>query len=172
MFEKRIVSYLKAGFLLHLITLIGILLFFYLVYYVDIRAWVVNDHTFLKLVALSPTVGMPFFAQLDARSRYQNYKLVRDNLYIYGFQKRILKPFIKSRCQRDAAKAAAQELGMLHLCNEHFKSCGYRWYHLLPDYVFDKPSVLITKNFWQTTLFAETYHSKIKGENIFVEPRK
>ena len=108
--------------------------------------------------------GLPLIAQLDIRSRYQNYKLVKDNLYIYGFQTRLVKPFIRSRCQRDAVKVAADELGMLHQCREYFKSNGYKWYHLVPDIVLKKPSVLFTQNFWSTTLFTKTYHPRIDFE--------
>jgi len=164
MFFTRLISYLKAGYLLHIITLLEILFFSCLFYYVDMDAWIAKGHTCLKLIAVSPTIILPLFAQMDARSRYQNYKLIKDHLYIYGFQKRILKPFIKSRCQRDAIKAAADELGMLQLCREHFKNSGYRWYHLLPDGIFENSSVLFTKNFWLTTLFERTYRPKINYE--------
>jgi hypothetical protein len=104
---------------------------------------------------------MPLFAQLDARSRYQDYKFVKDRLYLYGFQTRILKPFMKSRCQRDAAKTAATELGMMRQCEEYLKQKGYEWYHLFPDILFKQPSILLTKNFWMTTLFAKTYRPQI-----------
>src|SRR5215467_4364764 len=136
--DKKIISYLKAGFLLHLMTLTELLIFFFLLSSPGFRSWIAGNYSFLKLLAISPASCLPLMAQFDARSRYQNYKLIKDNLYIYGFQKRLLKPFIKSRCQRDAIKAAAGELGILHLCTEYFRDSGYRWYHLLPDVVFDK----------------------------------
>jgi len=159
---KKIISYVKAGYLLHLITLFEVTFFSSVYYFADIMSWFNNsNYLILKLIAVSPSVCMPLFAQLDARSRFQNYKLVKDHLYIYGFQARILKPFIKSRCQRDAAKAAARELGLSYECREFFKRHGYKWYHLFPDVIFKKPSILLTKNFWMTTLFAKTYHPKI-----------
>src|ERR1700730_15382213 len=132
---KRIVSYLKAGYLLHMITAIEIIFFCSLFYLADIPSWLSSDYFFVKIILLSPMIGLPLFAQLDARSRYQNYKLVKDNLYVYGFQKRIVKPFIKSRCQRDAVKAAAYELGMSQQCKEYFRINGYKWYHLAPDVI-------------------------------------
>jgi len=161
MLNKKLISYFKAGSLLHLITLSEILFFSCLYLSFDVVSWLKGDFLLLKLIALSPSVCMPLFAQLDARSRYQNYKLVKDHLYIYGFHTRIIKPFIKSRCQRDAAKAAAYELGMMEHCEEYFKKTGYKWYHLFPDVIFTKPSILLTKNFWITTLFAKTYRPKI-----------
>jgi hypothetical protein len=108
---------------------------------------------------------MPLFAQLDARSRYQNYKLVKDRLYLHGFQPRIIRPFMKSRCQRDAVNAAAYELGMSANCKTYFRNEGYKWYNLFPDVIFLDPWILYTKNFWITTLFSKTYHSKINFEN-------
>jgi hypothetical protein len=162
--QNKIISYVKAGCLLHTITLIELFLSFCLIYFVDIPLWLSKGYVGIKLIALSPIVGMPLFAQLDARSRYQNYKLIKDQLFIYGFQKRILKPFVKSRCQRDAVKAAASELGMSVQCREHFKNLGYNWYHLFPDAIFKKPSVLLEKNFWITTLFTKRYFPKIDFE--------
>jgi len=91
---------------------------------------------------------------------------------MYGFQARIVKPFVKSRCQRDATKAAAAELGYLKNCQLLFKEHGYKWYHLFPDTVFNNPTMLFTKNFWKTTLFTETYLSKInfaKAEMMKIE---
>jgi len=105
------------------------------------------------------------FRPTGCKIRYQDYKLVKDSLYIYGFQKRILKPFVKSRCQSDAAKTAASELGMSNQYREYSKSIGYKWYHLFPDVIFKNPAILFTKNFWSSTLFAKTYHAKIDFKN-------
>ena len=143
----KIIFYLKVGYLLHIITVTELLFSFFLFYLLDIPSWGANDVTLIKIVALCLVVLLPLIAQLDARSRYQNYKLIKDHLYIHGFKTRILKPFLKSSCQRDAAKVAADELGMLSQCLQYFKSNGYRWYHLIPDIVLIKPSVLLTRNF-------------------------
>jgi hypothetical protein len=164
---RNFISYIKAGCLLHLITLIEILVFVCLYYFLNMPGWSdTGDHVSLKLVAISCFVGMPLFAQLDARSRYQNYKLVKDYLYLYGFQTKILKPFMKSRCQRDAARAAAEELGLSVQCKKYFQSNGHKWYHLLPDILLKEPYILFTKNFWLTTLFTKTYHQKIDFEKL------
>ena len=163
-FRSKTISYLRVGYFLHIITFIELLFSYCLFYFFDISSWLATDNTFIKSITLSPVLGLPLIAQLDIRSRYQNYKLVKDNLYIYGFQTRLLKPFSRSSCQRDAVKVAADELGMLHQCREYFKSNGYKWYHLVPDIVLKKPSVLFTKNFWSTTLFTKTYHPRIDFE--------
>jgi hypothetical protein len=162
----KIISYLKVGYLLHIITLIELFFSFVLFYILDVPSWLTNDPTLMKFLVLSPLVVLPLMAQLDVRSRYQNYKLIKDHLYTYGFKTRILKPFLKSSCQRGAAKVAADELGMLSQCLQYFKSNGYRWYHLIPDIVLIKPSVLLTRNFWLTTFFTKTYLSKFNFDNI------
>jgi len=69
---KRIVSYLKAEYLLHMITVIEIMFFWSLFYLADIPSWLSSDYIFIKIIVLSPMIGLPLFAQLDARSRYQN----------------------------------------------------------------------------------------------------
>ncbi|HEY0433166.1 MAG TPA: hypothetical protein VGC95_04805 [Chitinophagaceae bacterium] len=168
MWDNKLRSYLRAGILLHVITVVEIGCFTSLFCFADMDSWFSPSYSFLKYIAFSPSVGMPLFAQLDARSRYQNYKLIKDNLYRYGFQKRILRPFIKSRCQRDAIRAAAMELGMLDVCRDFFRTQGYRWYHMLPDVVFDQPSVLLTKNFWVTTLFEKNYQPKHNYQKLEV----
>ena len=85
---------------------------------------------------------------------------------MYGFKTRILMPVLKSRCQRDAALVSAKELGLYHQCQKFFQVHGYRWYHLLPDFVFKKPQFLITKYFWQTTFFAPYYPPKIDFSDL------
>jgi hypothetical protein len=121
---------------------------------------------------LLPFISLPVFAQLDARSRFQNYKLIKDQLYLYGFNPRIMKLFIRSRCQRDAAITAAQESGMGKQCKNFFRNNGYRWYHLLPDAVVSKPGTLLTKNFWMITLFVKTYHSRIGPGKVSANKEK
>ena len=167
----KIISYLKVGYLLHIITLVELFFSSVLLYFFDIHSWLINDPTLMKIVVLSPIIILPLMAQLDARSRYQNYKLIKDHLYIHGFKTRILKPFLKSSCQRDAAKVAAEELGMLPQCQQYFKSNGYYWYHLVPDIVLQKPSVLLSRNFWISTFFTRTYYSKFNFENVITTQR-
>jgi hypothetical protein len=105
---------------------------------------------------------LSILGQLDARSRYQNYKQIKDQLLQYGFDKRILRPALKSRCLRDAAQAAADDVGHGDRCRHHFLSCGYRWFHLLPDFAFRRPQFLLTAFFWRTTFFAPAYRSRYR----------
>jgi hypothetical protein len=154
-------TYLKLGYLLHLMTIAEIACIIGCFLQFDLIKWVQGEFIVLKSVILFAFASAPIFPQCDARSRYQNYKQVKDHLYIYGFQPRIIKPFSFSRCQRDAVIAAAEELGMEKECIQYFSDQGHRWYHVLPDFLYHKPGYLFQKAFWLNTFFAKEYHSKI-----------
>jgi hypothetical protein len=165
-FLQRLYTYIKIGYLLHLFTLLEICFLYATFEFLDTEEWLQQGHFVLKILLLSPFISMPFFPQFDAWSRYQNYKMLRDQFYFYGFQPRIVKSFIKSRCQRDAALAAADELGFTDICKKHFYNSGYRWYHIFPDFVFTRPKFLLCKHFWLTTFFAKNYHPRISDKMI------
>jgi hypothetical protein len=99
-------------------------------------------------------------SQLDARSRWQNYKQVKDQLCGFGYRERIFKPVLNSSCQRHAALIAAAECGYRKQVQAFFWSQGYRWYHIPPDFVFSHPQFLLSRHFWRTTFFAPTYHPR------------
>lgn len=161
------VIYFRIGYLLHTVSLIEILLICLLYSNDNFYAWLEGCSN-LAFVAINICLfSFPFFPQLDARSRYQNYKMLRDQFYMFGFQQRIVKPFIKSRCQRDAAVVAADELGYAGLCKRHFYNNGYRWYHLLPDFLFTNPVFLLSPKFWETTFFAKYYESRIDQISVY-----
>jgi hypothetical protein len=151
------VSYFRAALLLHFITFLELSL---------LAAWGpmmlsaqtgFSAETSLNAGILVFLAILPIMSQLDARSRFQEYKRVRDQLMIFGFDGRLLKPLVTSRCQRDAARAAAWELGYGRHCREFYHLLGYRWYHLTPDFVFRNPRFLLSRQFWKSTFFLPTY---------------
>lgn len=153
-------AYLRAGRLLHVITLLELAILTGLAPgLLELRTESAADAVFDAILPAF-LVSFPILSQLDARSRFQSYKRVKDNLFTYGFDQRLLRPFLKSRCQRDAALAAAEELGFKHVCRSYYRSQGYRWYHILPDFVFSNAGLLISRQFWQTTFFSRTYRSR------------
>lgn len=160
----QINSYLSAGRLLHLITAIELCIL------VASVPWLTNWHPqtafplFLKYWLLTVACSLPILSQLDALSRFQNYKRARDHFLLYGFDPRLLHPYIKSRCQRDAALEAARVTGFTVECSRHFILRGYRWYHILPDYLFTHPQFLLTPDFWKTTFFAPYYKPRVPFE--------
>ena len=158
--RRLLPAYIRAGLLLHGMTIIELAV---LALFAPGLLWFQAESAagaVLKTAILAFLVSLPVLSQLDARSRFQSYKRVKDSLHKHGFDPRILRPFIKSRCQRDAVLAAADELGYKTHCRIYFRSQGYRWYHILPDFVITHPGFLVSRQFWQSTFFAKTYRSK------------
>ncbi|PWT94806.1 MAG: hypothetical protein C5B52_19180 [Bacteroidetes bacterium] len=151
-----LISYCRAGLLLHTITLFEILIITSILY---ITGFETPDHL-LSAFGFLFLFSLPVLAQLDAWSRFQNYKQAKDQINHFGFQKRIFAPFQKSRCQRDAVFTAARELGYANECRDFFVSKGYKWYHLLPDIVLKDPRKILTYSFFKTTFFAAYYRPR------------
>lgn len=154
---RRIVTFLRTGRILHVFFLIALTLFF------------------VSLNKLSTTEKLPFLlycllsmflfsvaitTQLDAYSRYQNYKMVKDMIYKNGYRVLIIKPFSKSRCQRDAVTEAAFQLEIQSSVDQYFHSLGYRWYHIIPTLLIENPLLLFSKGYWYSTFFVPKYKSK------------
>ena len=90
----KIIFYFRTGYLLHIVTVIEILFAGYLFtssWFID---WLGDIHFVPRVIIPAIIISLPFFAQLDARSRYQNYKMLMDRFYFYGFQLRIIKPLM------------------------------------------------------------------------------
>jgi len=158
--RRLLPAYIRAGLLLHAMTIMELIV---LAVFAPGLLWFQAESAtgaVLNTMILAFLVSLPILSQLDARSRFQSYKRVKDSLHKHGFDPRILKPFIKSRCQRDAVLAAADELGYKTKCRSYFRSQGYRWYHILPDFVISHPGFLASWQFWQSTFFAKTYRSR------------
>jgi len=119
---------------------------------------------FIWLLIFISFFNMSVLAQLDSFSRFQNYKQVKDQIFLNGFQLRILKPLAKSSCQREAAILAGIELNYENEIRNYFYKLGYRWYHVIPDFVFSDPLFFFTPLFWRTTFFAQYYKPKINYE--------
>ena len=146
-----IAGYLSSGVLLHAITVIEL---------IAVLAVAESEPNPLKAPALVLLGLYTLFTQLDARSRYQEYKRVRDQLIRYGPHPRIFRSIAASRCQRDAGLAAAKRLGHEMACRGHFQTMGYRWYHLLPDFVIRHPLYLVSPAFLRATFFLPGYTSR------------
>jgi len=153
-FISATAAYIRMGYLLHLVTIVDIVIIA-----IAYSSWH-DNWNILKVCFFGIMMACPVFPQLDARSRFQNYKLVRDHLLQFGYKDRILKPFTKSRCQRDAVMMACRQLGHAKACAAYFTRRGYRWYHLFPDVIVKNPLIFFNPNFIKTTFFEKTYHSR------------
>lgn len=147
-------GYLSSCKLLHAITIIELFAIFAIA---ALMGESLREHPSLLMLGL-----IPLFTQLDARSRFQEYKQAKDQLIHYGPDRRIFKSLASSRCQRDAVLAASSQLGYETDCRDYFYTAGYRWYHLLPDFVNGHPGFLISAAFWRTTFFVSTYQARTR----------
>ena len=116
--------------------------------------------------------SMGILAQMDAYSRFQNYKQVKDQVFLNGFQERILHALLRSSCQRDAARYACDELDLGKEARKYFIKNGYRWYHIIPDFVFQYPFFFFSSFFWRTTFFAPYYKAKIDFDELEMEEKR
>lgn len=142
-------SYLSAGVSLHAMTLVECLLLLATLYWIDVRPAKVGLVAALSVIFL--------FTQLDARSRYQEFKKIRDQLVRLGPDPRLFLSLSRSRCQRDAVLAAARQLGHGTACRRCFAAAGYRWYHLVPAAIRQTPWHVFSAAFLKATFFAPTY---------------
>jgi hypothetical protein len=154
---RQCVTYLKTGYILHIFSIFVFVLFLLCFGKVLIAGGTkLIIFSLLSVFLFSVTIT----SQLDAYSRFQNYKMVKDLLYQHGFRVLFLKPFSRSRCQRDAVYEAAAQLGLDSHINLYFNSLGYRWYHVIPSLLIEEPLVILTRNYWYTTFFVPGYKSK------------
>jgi hypothetical protein len=145
-------GYLSSGSLLHATTLMAMMGIVFAVVFMETQP--------LKIIAVVGGGLSAVLAQLDARSRFQEFKQVRDQLIDFGPDRRIFRPVAGSRCRRDAALAAARQLGYETVCLSFFSGMGYRWHHLLPDRIIQEPRLLLTLSFWRATFLVPGYQSR------------
>lgn len=155
---RRMARYWRVGFYLHLVTALVM----------GLTLWGVSwlpDGVFSFCVGLDMAffcsgLGAAVCAQLDAGSRFQEYKRVKDLLFENGFDERIIRLFVHSRCQREAVITAARDLGLEAETMDYFEQAGYRWFHFLPAAIRSRPLVLLQWRFWSRTLFVKPYVSR------------
>lgn len=162
--DTGIRTYVRVGRLLHVIAFCDILLISFSAYYliIGVTGWAFW-FMWLNIVMYSCQFAL---AELDAYSRFQNFKQLRDQMYFNGFKFRILKPMTKSRCQRDAALVACRQLGYEDDARKIYSEMGYKWYHVPPDFVFTHPFFFFSNYFWRTTFFVPYYKPRIHENNV------
>ncbi len=97
---------------------------------------------------------------MDGWSRYQNYKRIKDQFFMYGFNKKITLIYIGSKCHRIAAETAAEELGIKDQVQQCYRDYGVKWYHYIPYFMIKEPFFLFKKIFWSRTFLEEVYEPK------------
>jgi len=169
-----IIRYWKVGKLLHIVAILAFSIAvtsFSILIDLDFQTG-----EFLWLIWLMIFISffnMSILAELDAYSRFQNYKQIKDQIFFNEYQERLLKPLAKSSCQRSSAILAGNELGFGKEVRTYFYNRGYRWYHIIPDFVFQDPLFFFTPFFWRTTFFAPYYKPKVNYEQlVYLESKR
>lgn len=161
------IRYWKVGKLLHFVAMLAFLVAFQS--FIILQNFDSNASTlnwWIWLITFISFCNMSILAELDGFSRFQNYKQVKDQIYLNGFQERLLKPLSKSSCQRAAAILAGEELGIKDKITTYFFNKGYRWYHIVPDFVLNDPLFFFTPFFWRSTFFTPYYKPKIHYDDL------
>lgn len=158
---ERFFRFLKVGAFLHVMSVLCVLI---MLISARIAFEYYQDGLFVQTVIWAAfatwAFTVPFFSELDALGRYQNYKQIKDAMYDMGYDQRLIRPFIHSKCQRDAVIIAGHDLGCQNEIKEFFRDQGYRWYHILPDAFVKNPFVLFHSMFWKRILFTKRYQLK------------
>jgi hypothetical protein len=158
---ERFLRYLKVGSFLHFMSVLSVVI---LIVCVRIATEFFQEDLYLESYLWAALAlwafTIPFFSQLDAYGRYQNYKQIKDALYEMDFDKRLIRPFMYSKCQRDAVVIAGDDLGFGNEIRAFYRDQGYRWYHILPDAFVRNPLVLFKGLFWKRILFTKRYELK------------
>ncbi len=163
---STLIRFYKVGKLLHFVALLALFLAVFALVVLMTKD-VGNTLEFYFYLYLLITFSlMAVMAELDGYSRFQNYKQVKDQLYFNGYQERLLKPLLRSSCQREAAILAGSELGIESEVKDYFYEKGYRWYHIIPDFVFQYPLFFFSLYFWRTTFFTPYYKSRVDYKQV------
>jgi hypothetical protein len=158
----RLLRLLAVGRHLFFAAALGLVLSFWILAS-DVYEWQKGPGLFssaIQCLSFCWSVGWVALTLLDARSRFQDYKRAKDLFFENGFKSRIAKIFIYSRCQRDAIRIAAKDLGLLEQLDHFYQTQGYHWYHIFPDFIFKKPWLIFSQRYWRKTLF-EPKHTSI-----------
>ena len=158
---NSIVSYWNVGILLHLSVVLFILESWF--YWTKLRNAYFEEAIFFTIFWLGCLLfafSHVFLVIMDAWSRFQNYKRIKDNLYSHGFSSKIATPYMGSKCQRTAFMVAAKELGMEQQVSSYYHRIGIRWYHFVPRFMIEDPLFLFRKSFVSRTFLEKYYKPK------------
>ncbi|WP_443944391.1 hypothetical protein ACJVDH_15900 [Pedobacter sp. AW1-32] len=163
------VSYWNVGILLHLSVIIFVLESWF--YWTKLRdAYYAESIVFAIFWFGSVLFAFShiFLVIMDAWSRFQNYKRIKDNLYVHGFSPKIAYPYMGSKCQRTAFLVAAKELGMEKEVLNFYERIGIKWYHFIPKFMIQDPWFLFRKSFVSRTFLEKYYRPKFDFHQPYI----
>ncbi|MDT0293988.1 hypothetical protein ACFQ3R_06610 [Mesonia ostreae] len=107
-----------------------------------------------------------FLVLMDGWSRFQNYKRVKDQFYMYGFITKTANHYKGSKCQRNAILVASKELGLEREAISFYKRQGIKWYYFIPQFMVKDPLFMLKNSFWSRTFMEKKYTAKIDFSKI------
>lgn len=107
-----------------------------------------------------------FLVIMDAWSRFQNYKRIKDHFYIHGFTPKLARHYSGSKCQRTAVLVAADELGLRPQVEHYYKKLGIKWFHFIPQFMVRDPLFLFKRYFWSRTFMEKHYESRFNFREL------
>jgi len=166
----RFISYLRVGRLLYYSLILFILEAWFYWYKLE-EAYYESDQFFIGfwLWCFLFSFSHIYLVTMDGWSRFQNYKLAKDQLYIFGFNRRIADMYIGSKCQRMAVETAAEELGYINEVKDYYRKKGVKWFHYIPYFMVSDPWFLFKKKFWSRTFLEKNYQSRFDFQKLHLE---
>lgn len=110
-----------------------------------------------------------FLVIMDGWSRFQNYKRAKDLFFVHGFSTKVADNYLGSKCQRNAAIVAAEELGYKKEIITYFRSKGIKWFHYFPYFMIHDPLFLFKNYFWERTFLEKPYNAKFNYRRLQLE---
>jgi len=164
-------SYLVVGRLLYLSMWLFVLES--LLFWRALKHAYLNGHHFLLLAFWVICFGFSFvhifLVMADGWSRFQNYKRIKDQLFLYGFKPRLAQMYMGSKCQRMAVETAAAELGIGPEVRRYYYDQGYRWFHFVPDFMIRDPFFFFRGYFWNRTFLEKHYEPQFDFHRLECE---
>lgn len=164
---KIYVSYWNVGSLLHTSVLLFILESLF--YWSKLKDAYSNEAIGVALFwfgSLLFAFSHIFMVTLDAWSRFQNYKRVKDYFYMHGFTPKVASRYKGSKCQRTAVIVAANELGLQSEVQKYYRRAGVKWFHFVPEFMAKDPFFLFKKYFWSRTFMEKYYAPKFNFKKL------
>jgi hypothetical protein len=162
-----VISYLRVGRLLYYSLVLFILEAWFYWYKLE-AAYYESDQFFTVIwfCFFLFSFSHIYLVMMDGWSRYQNYKLAKDQLYMFGFNRRIADMYIGSKCQRMAVETAAEELGYTQEVSDYYKKKGVKWFHYIPYFMVADPWFLFKKKFWSRTFLEKHYKPRFDFQKM------
>lgn len=162
-----LLSYWNVGVLLHCSVFLFLLESYF--YWLKLKSAYIEGgiiQTLFWLGCLLFAFSHVFLVIMDAWSRFQNYKRIKDHLYVHGFTPKLARHYSGSKCQRNAVLVAAAELGLRNQVEVYYNKIGIKWFHFIPQFMVRDPFFLFKRYFWSRTFMEKYYKPRFNFRDL------